>query len=1013
MRRISLALALIGAIAAAGCGGGAKPSSTSGAKGTAGVNFTVTLNNQGPGTVVSAPAGINCAANTTCSATFPSGTTVVLTATVAGTNYFNGWFGDCQGTSTCSLSGGADKYVVSYFSATPQAHPNWVAGHPKAGQTDLNCGLCHGNTGQGVGVAPACTTCHTASGTAHVFGGKEECLICHNKGGQNHQAAYNSFASGINPATTQFAASIVGVATSTGTKTGTYKSTVTFTLKKSGLCPDPTTLKQKAMQFQTYDATNNDFPNPSYKATADVDPDGSVSGQNTDSSSFAYGSMTLTNGSSCTYTMVKDNLPTDPLAAGNAYVYGYFGDALVPNLEGNLNPNGRHYALMNNMVSVAKVLNGTIGYTSTANVKGCERCHGAPYSKHGYRQATVAGLSDFVACKACHTDFKRGTDAGWYVLADNTAAWVAANETLTPAMKLQYAYTANLMNDTHNSHAFEFGYPQSVANCVTCHEDPANPGQMNANVLTDANFDGKVCKSCHPTTSTTDTAGRAPSFAGPMLGTALSHHTLNWVDVYDSNHNLIGPAGTVNESGTYLKCNACHAENIADGFVPGAIATTPHPGRGPMLFGMTTPVPLFKQVHTAAPGGKIKSVYAADGSKYTSTITSQITSIVLDTTAKTLTVQFSMSGLPAGATVADPTVDGNTCIPFAWYGYNSKDFVANIECVGVGTTVATITPIGPSTGPWTAVVPLNVADPAVQGDLDSLAANGSYIPATDSTKAEIGFLPMVTLSDGTQIAANGVTATIDLTTGAQVPSQYGKQIVDVAKCNKCHEALGTTFHSPSRGSAGVVACRMCHNVDVGAGHYEMQSKSIDSYVHAIHSFQYQNAGGRRAAVDFADPVQAFEYNEHISSVYPNFTIQNCESCHYAGTYDPPAQDLSLPGLTSASWALKNKSTNIPGYVAGPPVAGIPAVITGPADRACGSCHRATIINADQMADYLITWPALAPGGTPSTVTTMGLTTLNNHAATFGYRVTGTGGVSASDAELSTVIAGLKSAGLLP
>jgi OmcA/MtrC family decaheme c-type cytochrome len=159
MRRISLAVALIGAVAAAGCGGGSKPSS-SGAKGTAGINFSVTVNNQGPGTVADSSTPANtCAADSTCTWTYSAGTTVVLTATKAGSNYFNGWFGDCGGTDTCSLSGNADKYVVAFFSASPQSHPNFndPALH---GSASLNCASCHGVNGQGVGIAPSCTGCH-------------------------------------------------------------------------------------------------------------------------------------------------------------------------------------------------------------------------------------------------------------------------------------------------------------------------------------------------------------------------------------------------------------------------------------------------------------------------------------------------------------------------------------------------------------------------------------------------------------------------------------------------------------------------------------------------------------------------------------------------------------------------------------------------------------------------------------------------------------------------------------
>lgn len=58
----------------------------------------------GSGTVVSDPPGISC--GTTCSAYFPFGTQVTLTATPTGTGgVFSGWGGACQGTArTCSVT---------------------------------------------------------------------------------------------------------------------------------------------------------------------------------------------------------------------------------------------------------------------------------------------------------------------------------------------------------------------------------------------------------------------------------------------------------------------------------------------------------------------------------------------------------------------------------------------------------------------------------------------------------------------------------------------------------------------------------------------------------------------------------------------------------------------------------------------------------------------------------------------------------------------------------------------
>jgi Divergent InlB B-repeat domain len=173
MRRRSWIVALAGAIAVTGCGGGAKPTSSGGNKGGSQNTFTVTVNNQGPGTVTSSPAGIACAPGATCSAQFPWDTPVVLTARAAAGQYFNGWFGECSGTADCALTGNADQYVVSYFSASAQAHANFTSpalhapayaefsAHPDTAA--LKCTLCHGASLQGQGLAPACSSCHDGS----------------------------------------------------------------------------------------------------------------------------------------------------------------------------------------------------------------------------------------------------------------------------------------------------------------------------------------------------------------------------------------------------------------------------------------------------------------------------------------------------------------------------------------------------------------------------------------------------------------------------------------------------------------------------------------------------------------------------------------------------------------------------------------------------------------------------------------------------------------------------------
>jgi OmcA/MtrC family decaheme c-type cytochrome len=456
------------------------------------------------------------------------------------------------------------------------------------------------------------------------------------------------------------------------------------------------------------------------------------------------------------------------------------------------------------------------------------------------------------------------------------------------------------MNDTHMSHAMEFNFPQSMANCVACHE-----GKLDV-VLADEFFTIKTCTSCHPVNGKGGTDGkRAPALMGD--GTAASP------GVMPSNVH-----GTMDLANT--DCRMCHK--------PGSART-------------------FKQIH----GGRTATIYAADGTRYSDVFTTKVDSASFDKATNVLTVNFSATKT-AGASITQTAADIVPTVVVSLYGYGAKDFIVgghtnhadgtrNLEATAGGTSHARVTFSGTAPS-WTATI-----------DLSTWAAQiGSTIE-----RAEVGILPKLlsNLADASSpaLAIKGVTQTVDLvgaTTLVPDKDSYGKAIVDPAKCNACHDALGTTFHNASYGSAGVVACRLCHIVGNGGSHLEMQSRSIDSYVHAIHSMQAFDVGMSKPVaqwtaaeldshIDFNDPIAVLRHELHVEGNYPNFAgTLNCESCHNKGTYDVPNQAKSLPSILSASADYLNGSTRA--------ISGVPSYVVGPASRACGSCHRAELINEE-------------------------------------------------------------------
>ncbi|MGD0863189.1 MAG: choice-of-anchor D domain-containing protein, partial [Candidatus Limnocylindrales bacterium] len=79
----------------------------------------VSLSGSGSGAVTSSPSGIDC--GSTCSADFPLGSNVVLTASPAPGSLFAGWSGPCYGTGSCSLwpSPGANDVSARFEIAGP------------------------------------------------------------------------------------------------------------------------------------------------------------------------------------------------------------------------------------------------------------------------------------------------------------------------------------------------------------------------------------------------------------------------------------------------------------------------------------------------------------------------------------------------------------------------------------------------------------------------------------------------------------------------------------------------------------------------------------------------------------------------------------------------------------------------------------------------------------------------------------------------------------------------------
>jgi OmcA/MtrC family decaheme c-type cytochrome len=234
-------------------------------------------------------------------------------------------------------------------------------------------------------------------------------------------------------------------------------------------------------------------------------------------------------------------------------------------------------------------------------------------------------------------------------------------------------------------------------------------------------------------------------------------------------------------------------------------------------------------------------------------------------------------------------------------------------------------------------------------DIPTLIANG------DVKKVEVTVTPELELG-GEDVILTAAGMTFDLVNTVVVNDFFkgANATVDTKKCNVCHDSLASSFHDGSgRGGDGIEVCKNCHVTTSPGSHVEMASRAIDSYTHAIHSFQDFDVGD---TFETFDPVLAKRYDLHVNHVFPNFTIRNCEACHVKGTYNVPDQSESMPGVQAksdavATWYMIDDVDGSPTEglalenAEGRKIGSVPEFVTGPASRACGACQITRLIIA--------------------------------------------------------------------
>jgi OmcA/MtrC family decaheme c-type cytochrome len=499
------------------------------------------------------------------------------------------------------------------------------------------------------------------------------------------------------------------------------------------------------------------------------------------------------------------------------------------------------------------------------------------------------------------------------------------------ALTAPYAITGygNTVFDAADVH-----YPQDVRNCATCHDesDAETPQASNWRLVANR----ASCGSCHDA----DMANKGDPGAGAMNhpGGLTFNDDAQCLDCH-------GPAATVNGGDVQVaKAHEIPIEVASTRFAYEVVSVT-DTSNGTLEGGETPRVTV--RVVDPTNGNAPYDIQAADSPFRASN------SAALRVDLAWTGTEFSNIGSASNSNPPNQTTAGNapfqpTVVTFA----SGVNLAPNVVNNGDGTfSVDAFTGTPPATTPFV------------------LPDRGTFFPGGDAALRAGGLVaiaegrPILDADgngslDSLQVAGTGITA------GWDGDSTSRPSIVDITRCNECHEVL--SLHGGNR-TDNTQLCSTCHNpsatdirMHVAAAPARCnvllgdttQDVSIDFrfMIHAIHAagrraeegaLPYEVCGhGNSAHVYVSDETPAADFSDYTASDsvvevdYPG-KINNCESCHVP----PTASNPSYYGRDPAKMLAQTTRAGADRTVVTDDTANSPTV------AACIACHTTSTATA--------------------------------------------------------------------
>lgn len=486
---------------------------------------------------------------------------------------------------------------------------------------------------------------------------------------------------------------------------------------------------------------------------------------------------------------------------------------------------------------------------------GCDSCHGGFKAEGSTNNAFHSGGRVAAAfCNVCHNPERTNSDGTPNIWADS-AAFVH---------RIHFGDSIATANQFHGIAAT---YPQDARNCAKCHNN--DDGETPAFEQYKTNPKLAACASCHdgvnfgaPTsvkciTQTTHGINVPCDHSGGARtdGSCATCHAPE--DIATTHVPVIAPdpancLATGNATGCNNNTNASYV--AASEYVPAGATKISYVVGGAAAIadsgGILRPQIGFKfqkRVGTAAPTDVVFNTYAAG-----------VTTELMPGFVGSPSVYFAWSEPQDGvAAPADFNASANGYIKNIWNGTATGAGAGTIsgpDPSGYYTLILTGVWISPAARMLTGGVgysySLSSAPPLVETDVASYPYN------TDGKKQGGISVP----ADNVWVVANGFTGR--------------RAIVESARCNNCHGALGVapTFHAGQRNDGPT--CSFCHNPNRTSNGWSAGSKY---FIHAIHATRMRTTPFRWHQSS-ADPANQWD------AEFPS-PLNNCESCHAPNTYD--------------------------------------------------------------------------------------------------------------------------------